>query len=361
MRYSMRWRNARPTFHRLKVDEEGRGKNPMAVTNKTDRLPALDFTKGTLVLFMVLYHWLNYFVSPEGAYYKYLRFLTPSFIFITGFLIAHVYLSKYGVADARVPKRLLTRGLKILGIFILLNLGVGLLVPGASIFKNLSASVLTSTYITGNFGSGRAAAFCVLVPISYLLMLSAGLLFACRFYKGAFQAATVFFVLGIVALGLNGLQSSNLELLTTGLLGACVGSLSIARINQALSHPIALILAYIGYAAAITVWNVSYPLQVIGVFLTIMLIYRLGMISGETGTWQQMVMLLGKYSLFAYIAQIAILQLMHRGLHLENQGTALLILSLVAGFGLTVITVELVGLARTRAVIINRVYTAVFS
>ena len=45
--------------------------------------PALDFTKGALVLIMVLYHWLNYFYGPRGDVYRYLRFLTPSFIFIT--------------------------------------------------------------------------------------------------------------------------------------------------------------------------------------------------------------------------------------------------------------------------------------
>jgi len=27
---------------------------------------------------------LNYFVGPQGQYYNYLRFLTPSFIFISG-------------------------------------------------------------------------------------------------------------------------------------------------------------------------------------------------------------------------------------------------------------------------------------
>src|SRR5690348_5413104 len=63
---------------------------------------ALDFTKGLLVLFMVLYHWANYFLGfnfgPEGKYYDYLRFLTPGFIFITGFMISYVLLQRYGGA-----------------------------------------------------------------------------------------------------------------------------------------------------------------------------------------------------------------------------------------------------------------------
>src|SRR4029077_598346 len=59
----------------------------ITLSAKRKRIPALDFTRGTLVLIMVLYHWLNYFVTADGTIYKYLRFLTPSFIFITGFLI----------------------------------------------------------------------------------------------------------------------------------------------------------------------------------------------------------------------------------------------------------------------------------
>ena len=63
---------------------------------KANRNPALDFTKGALVLIMVLYHWANYFLNLSWTFYRYLHFLTPSFIFITGFMVSNVYLSKYG-------------------------------------------------------------------------------------------------------------------------------------------------------------------------------------------------------------------------------------------------------------------------
>src|SRR5947209_3560903 len=87
---------------------------------KPQRIPALDFTKGALVLIMVLYHWLNYFYGPSDN--RYMRFLTPSFIFITGFLISHIYFSRYGIAAPKLPGRLVQRGLKILGVFVLLNI-----------------------------------------------------------------------------------------------------------------------------------------------------------------------------------------------------------------------------------------------
>ena len=94
---------------------------------KAARNLALDFTKGALVLFMVLYHTMNYFMENRGgAWLKYLRFLPPSFIFITGFLISNVYLTRYGSGDARLYRRLIVRGLKLVMIFTLLNLLAGL-------------------------------------------------------------------------------------------------------------------------------------------------------------------------------------------------------------------------------------------
>src|SRR5512141_590938 len=85
---------------------------------------AIDFAKGTLVLFMVLYHWLNYFV-PQGQYYNYLRFLTPSFIFISGFMVSQIHLRRHENGDLRLPKRLIVRGLKLLAVFVVLNTLVG--------------------------------------------------------------------------------------------------------------------------------------------------------------------------------------------------------------------------------------------
>src|SRR6266404_6713536 len=95
---------------------------------KPARIPALDFTKGALVLIMVLYHWINYFLGPHDI--RYLRFLTPSFIFISGFIVSNVYIFKYGISDAQLPKRLIQRGLKILGVFLLLNLLRNFIAPG---------------------------------------------------------------------------------------------------------------------------------------------------------------------------------------------------------------------------------------
>src|SRR6476661_2154446 len=157
------------------------------------RITALDFTRGALILFMLLYHWLNYFTEATSDVYKYLRFVNPSFIFITGFLISNVYPSKYDVGDPMLQKRLANRGVKLLALFIILNAIVSFTFSqsynGRILFDLSSVTNLVSVFITGSVsmaGIGKLAAFQILVPISYLLLLSAVILSAGRFYKHVF-------------------------------------------------------------------------------------------------------------------------------------------------------------------------------
>jgi|HubBroStandDraft_6_1064221.scaffolds.fasta_scaffold02580_8 peptidoglycan/LPS O-acetylase OafA/YrhL len=356
------------TGEAIPPSQKGRAVEVVPTTNKAARIPALDFTKGALVLIMVLYHWLNYFLGPQGDIYKYLRFLTPSFIFITGFLISNVYLSKYGIADPRLPKRLVQRGLKILGVFILLNVIRTLLLPGPlraqTLSEQLTVRSLVNVCVTGSDlggGQGKAVAFYVLVPIGYLLLLSAGLLLVSNRFRYVFHFACALFLLGIVVLYLNGFQSANLELLAIGLLGVILGYIPIEEINTHVRHPYSLTIAYICYAAAITVWNVIYPLQIVGVCLSLMIIYLLGGPNDEPGKLRRHVVLLGKYSLFGYIAQIVILQFLHRGHRPGDQNALTSGLFLLAAFALTILTVEVTDRVRARLTTVDRLYRAVFA
>jgi peptidoglycan/LPS O-acetylase OafA/YrhL len=334
----------------------------------TNRIPAFDFTKGVLVLFMVLYHWLNYFYTPQGKIYDYLRFLTPSFIFVTGFLISHVHISKYGIGNPKLPRRLFLRGLKLLGVFVLLNLLIGLALPDSpirmSLFEYPSFANLEAIFLSGNVyidQIGKAASFTILVPISYLLMVSAILLTACKFFKYTFHVICGLMLLSILLLDLHGMHSTNLELLTIGLLGVIFGYASGAQIQKSVGHPYAVGLAYCAYLGAITIWVVSFPLQTVGVFLTVMVIYMIGAKSGEPGRLRRHILVLGNYSLFGYISQIAILQILHRGLSHFNLGVGVPGVSLVAGFALTMISVEVVDRTRPKSATLDRFYRVVFA
>jgi peptidoglycan/LPS O-acetylase OafA/YrhL len=335
---------------------------------QSQRIPAFDFTKGALVLFMVLYHWLNYFYGPQGDIYKYLRFLTPSFIFITGFLISHVHFPKYGVGSSKLSKRLFQRGVKLLLVFVALNLVASVWEP-TSFLRNMSwgrqtAANLIAVFVIGgtsSVGSGKIAAFTILVQIGYLLMLAGVLSIACRFFKYTFHVACAFLLLCMVVLSLHGIESSNVELEAIGLLGVVLGYASGDSIQKLVSRPWAIMAVYAVYLAAISFWNVSLYMQMVGACLTTALIYMVGARTGEPGRLRSHIILLGKYSLFGYISQIAILQLLSAALRHTELGFAILAATLFAGFALTMMSVEAVDRLRRRSRTLDVAYRSVFS
>jgi hypothetical protein len=333
---------------------------------KPARIPALDFTKGALVLIMVLYHWINYFLGPHDN--RYLRFLTPSFIFISGFIVSNVYIFKYGISDPQLPKRLIQRGLKILGVFLLLNLSRSFMAPGhpqdvALATHDWIRSLFDIYFLGSGVGGGqaKAVAFFILVPISYLLLLSAGLLVVSRYYRFTVHVVCVVFLLGIAVSNYKGFEMPNLELLAIGLLGVVAGYLPTERVNAVVRHPYLLAAGYVGYLVAITAWNVIYPLQIIGVYLSLMILYLMGLQSGEPGSIMATVVLLGKYSLLGYIAQIAILQCLRLAIHPFSWETALLVLSFVLAFALTIASIKVVDVLRSRSIAVDRLYKFVFA
>jgi peptidoglycan/LPS O-acetylase OafA/YrhL len=340
-------------------------KNESSIRN-TNRIAALDFTKGVLVLFMVLYHWLNYFYAPNGDFYRYLRFLTPSFIFITGFLISHVNFAKYGTSDEQLPKRLAVRGWKLLGIFVLLNAMIAFL-PGSLTRSALAGdavfATLISIFITGNVASefGKTASFGILASISYLLLISAVLLPISRMFRYIFHVVSGSLLLCVFILGFFNLHSANLEALALGFLGIVCGYIPSATIKKIVSHTFAMLLAYCGFLCAITVWDVPFGLRIVSVCLTLMLIYALGDWNrAPVAVWTHIIVL-GRYSLFGYIWQIAILQLLHQVMGRGVMGFGEMSASFIAGFALTMVGVEALDRLRQRSRTVDQLYRIAFA
>src|ERR1700744_3702978 len=306
-------------------DLAARPKAPATSTSpKAQRIHALDFTKGALVLIMVLYHWVNYFIGLEWPYYRYLRFLSSSFIFITGFMISHVYLSKYAAADPRLSKRLVTRGAKLMGIFLVLNaardLAIPILGPGPAAQSLPSLRDLFTIFVSGNFTvtGNKLVSFTILVVISYVLMFSGILMPLFNRYKYTFHVVCLLLLLSITTLRVFGTGSYNLEFITIGMLGVMAGFMPIKRLNEIVAHRYALALAYICYTIAISIWNVPFPLLIVAVALNLLVLYAVGISRSETGVLMNEIILLGKYSLLGYIAQVAILQILSAIFHHVN-------------------------------------------
>ncbi len=330
--------------------------------NRSDRNQALDFTKGVLLLFMVLYHWINYFVAVGGTVFTYLRFLPPSFIFIAGFLIANIYPAKYGFSTSSLYTRLIVRGLKLLALFTVLNVVANIFfarsyrsaMPGVDGFISDAATIYTS-------GNAKAA-FGILVPISYLLLLSAGIFLIGQVYRHAIHLVCAALFLLVAFLELHGFSGPNLMLLGIGLLGVLAGFYPMDKIDAWVDYVSVIVCLNMGYIVAVSIWEVNYLLLAIGVSLSVMLIYLVGVKSVTWGGTRDLMILLGKYSLFGYVAQIALLQLLHRGLlYLDLDHWPLLVTSFVGAFATTIIAVRVAHEIREKSHAMDWLYRVTFS
>ena len=328
---------------------------------------AIDFTKGALVLFMVLYHWLNYFVGSQGRYYDYLRFLTPSFIFITGFMISRIQLRRYENSGGRLPKRLFVRGLKLLVLFLVLNALVYAALSRVHVPYSVWEKSLR-TFSWGAFVAGtsrapdgqKSAVFNILVPIAYLLIVSAAVVLTKR-VRYAFYVTLSVLIAAVILMRFSHLENMFLDLLMIGVLGVVVGFAGREQISSLVSHPYLLITLYCLFLVAITIWGVPLPLEIASVILTTALLYTAGSSLAPAGTARQRMILLGKYSLLGYIGQIAILQGLRRISWLSQHGVGASLGALLLGALLTIAIVEAVDIATQRSKIANDLYRLVFA
>lgn len=340
---------------------------PTGTSAKTRRIPALDFTKGALVLIMVLYHWINYFVGVQWPYYDYIRFLTPSFIFISGFMISHIYLSKYEATDPQLSKRLIARGAKLLGVFLVLNVARDAVAPGPvarmALHNMISPRFLVTFFIFGDLPADgpKLVSFSILVPISYLLITSGALMLPYRRYKYTFHVVCVALLMASVVLGYSGDRNYNLEFVSIGMLGALIGFAPIEAIDKCGRHPYLLAAAYVGYLIAITIWGVPFLLLIVAVLLNLCILYLFGARGGLPARINDETILLGKYSLFGYISQVAILQLLSREYGRVHLGILRMPSSFLVAVALTIVSVEVVDRSRRRSKSAARIYKAIFA
>jgi hypothetical protein len=174
----------------------------------------------------------------------------------------------------------------------------------------------------------------------------------------AFAAAAVCATIGLsLATDGNGL----LEMLSMALVGLAAGTIDLRRIDAVVRRPVSLLIAYGAYVAVITLVNVPFALQVIGVSLSILVLYAIGSRCQSPAGVYRAVVELGKYSLFAYVAQIAALQALRRGLRGHELVGAELAIPFVLALLVTVLAVQTMAVVRRRSSIADSIYRAVFA
>ena len=324
---------------------------------KASRIVALDMTKGVLVVFMVIYHSLNYTTEYYLAF-RYMAFLPPSFILIVGFLLSGVYSARYDVRDLRLHQRLIARGGKLILLFTLLNIAA--LISRGQPLRNLELFFghFPEIYLTG---AGRFAAFEILLPIGYVLLLAPILILIDHAHRVALPVIAVGFLALCAFLDANGRSSLNLGMLAAGVLGIVLGRFPLAKLDLLRRFwPIPLLL-YCSLFAADTASGHTYVFQVMSACAALALIYGLSA-KFDAPSWpQHRLLMLGRYSLVSYIVQIAILQVLVRFFGRPEPWSVEFFLLLCGTLALMTVLIECVNWLRTRSVGVETVYKVVFA
>ena len=333
-----------------------------AASAPSSRIATFDFIKGALVLTMVLYHWLNYYIGIQWEGYRYIRFLTPSFIFISGFLISHVSLrAAYASDHARLRRHLFGRAMKLLIVFVALNVFADLTVGSRLDLRDSDpSSLLTTAYGVFISEDGRAA-FDILVSIAYFLMLVPIVVGMARRMRLSLMAMAMAILTVVTVWGFTARTNPHIELLAIGFLGLAVGARRSNAFDRGRRHWVVLVLMYLVYIWAITRWNVLFPLQVVGVCLSLAGIYSIAEVWGTDRRLSREIVLLGQYSLLSYVVQIAVLQFLRAAFRGFQPTGAALALPLIVTVVATVVTIELADRIRPRSRAFDRLYRTVFA
>lgn len=310
---------------------------------------------------MVVYHTLNY-TTEYYLSFKYLSFLPPSFIFITGYLISSVYFARATGNQSQVQQRLLIRGGKLLLLFTLLNLMASVLLRRGHSEENLNLFSFfdhwQAVYITG---TGRFAVFEVLLPIAYILILAPWLIWAGHRQRFFLPAIAVSLLVLCAFLENSGYYFPNLNLLSAGTLGMLAGLVPSQKIAALGQYLVYTIIAYGVYFYLWTMVGQYFLVQILGATVAVALIFSLCLRLQLRGWPRTQFIRLGQYSLVAYIFQIGVLQalsrLTQRPAPLSFGGLFLFAATLL----LTLLCAHLIEMARIRSSTLEKLYKAVFA
>lgn len=277
---------------------------------------SLDFVKGLLVVLMLAFHTGSLFMADSQSLWilneVLLNFVSGSWVFLSGYLVAVRYGNRVQSDISGDRKHLMFRGAKLIGIYALLNVGIGglRLHPGFTGHFDISTIARTMFY-----GGGESTSFGVLLGIGYFLICAPLFLYL----QHRTRMFTWFVLIGtsIASLVLI-IIPPNLWLILCGLAGMTLGfwfdAAMISRITRT-TFRLTLLLAVSLVGAA-----THYTLLFMSAFTRDNLfVYLLGVVSMVTllyvsHRWCQphsyideWIRLLGRYSLICYVLQMGIL------------------------------------------------------
>lgn len=329
----------------------------------TQRDASFDAVKGLLVLLMIAYHVMSITTTAGAEGVRYLRFVSGSFIFISGLVVVRFMWARFAQAPAETSSRLISRGFKVLLIFTALNLAIHVSGVGnaAKVSLGVDGFVRHAAAIYAA-GDPRLSSFLILLPIAYLLMLAPLYLAVAARHPRVLPAVLL---AAFLTIGSRDTEPSPVvQFLLIGVCGLCLGTPPWAyRVFAPSRWPALVTLA----GLALTLWlagryGSSLALYTAGVVVVWRLAVDTARLVPPAAAWFRQAVLLGRYSLMAYVAQIALIQLVFKatGSHRAEPGpmTLGLTLGVAAACWLGCLAVERL---RRRAPLADRAYRLVFA
>jgi hypothetical protein len=286
---------------------------PVSVKQQSgNRIVALDWVKGALVVLMVIYHSINY-TGLMGVAFRLMAFLPTSFILITGLLLTSIYLAKFKATDWRLHRRLLVRGLKLIILFVLLNVSMILVrssnVDDAGTALEDLASKWREIFF---FPSKRIASSSMLIAIGYLLLLAPLVLALNSVKNWLLPMLTVLLFAAGCYWEWVGTLNYYFSMVTFGIIGMCLGRIPLGKLEE-ISRRWAIVLPlYCAYRLCSYLFTELFPVQLAGTVLSLLILLGLALILSEESFIYRQCALLGRYSLFGYIFQLLALQVLRR-------------------------------------------------
>jgi hypothetical protein len=282
-----------------------------------DRKPRdayFDVLKGFLVLVMVAHHVLEYFAGVDFPLIKYLDFVTGGFPFAAGFLPSFQLQSAPADHRLKTSRRLVTRGAKLLLLFIAVNSLIALMfhqsVQGKSFGLDAFFLNLRTIFLSGD---KSLAAFVILVPIAYTLIASGFLLLS-----GCSPLVTCAIATAMVSYCTWEAHSPfNAYFLSMGLAGAAAGTVMAPSVVVSAARTKTQVLLMFGCAVYMLLITVlprdNALLYATGIFFVLAAAYASAKILESYRPVFLCLVTLGRYSLLAYLAQIFFLQALAKG------------------------------------------------
>ena len=330
----------------------------------TARNQALDFTKGFLVIAMVVYHTMSYFLVDRTEYYFYVNYIAGSFLFISGLICGTIYLEKYLNDPQYVYKRLSRRSFKLIALFLSVNIIIHSILKknynGQELGINIIFNNLYSIFVTGD---SALMAFEILLPIAYLLLVCQLLLFSVRLKYILF--VLLIFIFGLTSykhidLGLNwNLILIGIGGFYSGIICFAISSILKNKIINVFVILLLLIYFFILVPQKIELNNISFYILINVVIANL---YLIGKWLNAYNMITKNIIFFGQYSLLLYLSQIFILQILHKMININ-------ILWFNTGHFLIIIAVNLCLLficqgtrfLRDKYIFVDNIYRLIFS